>query len=192
MKARRWSAVISSAVLLSLAVQAQQPPVTNEPTSTISRETAPDTSSSKSVTPESFASEAAAMSRAEIELGLLAVERAQDAKIRQYAQQMVRDHTAQTDVLEKLAAQREIQLPQALDPRHQGIKQKLVTLKGAEFDREYARTMAQGHDDAVALFESASQAPQLPSALKEFAASNLAKLKQHRDLAHSLHEKEGA
>lgn len=104
---------------------------------------------------------------------------------------MVRDHTAQTDVLKKLASQQQIQLPQALDLKHQDIKQKLVTLEGADFDREYARTMAQGHDEAVALFESASQAGQLPSKLKEFAASNLAKLKQHRDLAHSLHEKEG-
>jgi putative membrane protein len=192
MKARRWSAFISSAALLSLVVQAQQPPVTDEPTSTISRDAAPDTSSSKSVTPESFASAAASISRAEIELGQLAMERTQDAKVRQYAQLMVRDHKAQADALKKLASQQKIQLPQALDPKHQGIKQKLIRLNGADFDREYARTMVQGHDDAVALFESASQAPQLTSELKEFAANNLTKLKQHRGLAHSLEAKAGA
>ena len=54
--------------------------------------------------------------------------------------------------------------------------------------------MAKGHDKAVALFESASQAPQMTPDLKEFAAATLPTLKEHQDLAHSLHqrEKEGA
>lgn len=192
MQVRQWSALVSSAALFALVAQAQESAVTNEPTSTITRETAPDTSLAKSVTSQSFASEAAAISLAEIELSQLALERTGDTNVRQYAQQMVRDHTAQTNTLKKVASQQQIQLPQALDSKHQTIKQKLSGLKGAEFDREYARTMAQGHEDAVALFESASQAPQLPAELKEFAASNLTKLKQHRDLAHSLHDKEGA
>jgi putative membrane protein len=188
----RSAPVLAGLALLALAAQAQQSAVTNEPTSTVSHETAPDTSLSKSVTPESFATEAAAISRAEIELGRLAMERSRDEKVREYAQQMVRDHTAQTDQLKKLASQQQIALPQALDSKSQGIKQKLVALNGTEFDREYARTMHAGHEEAVTLFESASQAPQLSGELKEFAASNLAKLKQHRELAQSLHEKEGA
>jgi predicted outer membrane protein len=48
--------------------------------------------------------------------------------------------------------------------------------------------MAKGHDKAVALFESASQQPQMPEDLKQFAASTLPTLEQHKDMAHSLHE----
>jgi putative membrane protein len=105
---------------------------------------------------------------------------------------MVREHTAQTDQLKELALQQHLTLPYALDSKHQLIKEKLIALKGVEFDQEYARTMARGHDEAVALFESASQAPQLSAELKELAAGNLTKLKAHRERAHALHEKGGA
>ena len=49
-------------------------------------------------------------------------------------------------------------------------------------------TMANGHDKAVALFESASQQPQMPGELKQFAASTLPTLEQHQEMAHSLHQ----
>jgi predicted outer membrane protein len=49
-----------------------------------------------------------------------------------------------------------------------------------------------GHDQAVALFEAASQAGQMPSGLKEFAAATLPTLKEHMEMAHELHAKEGA
>ena len=52
--------------------------------------------------------------------------------------------------------------------------------------------MAKGHDQAVALFESASQAPQMTAQLKEFAAATLPTLKQHMELAHELHANDGA
>ena len=46
--------------------------------------------------------------------------------------------------------------------------------------------MAKGHDKAVALFEAASQAPQMPAQLKEFAAATLPTLKEHDEMAHAL------
>jgi putative membrane protein len=52
--------------------------------------------------------------------------------------------------------------------------------------------MAKGHDKAVALFESASQASQMPAELKEFAAATLPTLKEHMEMAHQLHSNEGA
>lgn len=52
--------------------------------------------------------------------------------------------------------------------------------------------MAKGHEKAVALFESAAQTPQVNDDLRQFAASSLPKLKEHKDMAHALHAKEGA
>ena len=83
-------------------------------------------------------------------------------------------------------------LPESLDAEHEALKDKLARLKGAAFDREYAKAMAKGHDKAVALFESASQAAQMTAELKEFAAATLPTLRQHMELAHELHEKERA
>jgi putative membrane protein len=143
----------------------------------------------KSVTPQSFASQAAVIGKAEIELGQIALKNTQDENVRTYAERMVKDHSAADQKLKAIAAKQNIQLPQSLDPEHQSLKTKLQGLKGEEFDRAYAQAMAKGHDKAVALFESASQQAQMPDDLKRFAASTLPTLEQHKEMAHSLHEK---
>jgi putative membrane protein len=142
----------------------------------------------KSVTPESFASQAAIIGKAEIELGQMALKNTQDEKVRSYAERMVKDHSAADKKLQAIAAKENLQLPTSLDQEHQALKTKLQGLKGEDFDRAYLQAMAKGHDKAVALFESASQQPQMPEDLKQFAASTLPTLEQHKDMAHSLHE----
>lgn len=143
----------------------------------------------KSVTPESFASQAAIIGKAEIELGQIALKNTQDQGVRTYAERMVKDHSAADKKLKAIAAKENLQLPQSLDPEHESLKTKLQSLKGEEFDRAYVKAMANGHDKAVALFESASQQAQMPDDLKQFAASTLPTLEQHKEMAHSLHEK---
>ena len=142
----------------------------------------------KSVTPQSFASQAAIIGKAEIELGQLAMKNTQDANVRTYAERMVKDHSAADKKLKAIAAKENLQLPQSLDKEHESLKTKLQGLKGEAFDREYVQAMAKGHDKAVALFESASQQAQMPADLKQFAASTLPTLEQHKEMAHSLHE----
>jgi putative membrane protein len=143
----------------------------------------------KAVTPESFASQAAIIGKAEIELGQIALKNTQDEGVRKYAQRMVKDHSAADQKLKAIAAKQSLQLPQSLDREHESLKAKLQSLKGEDFDREYVKAMANGHDKAVALFESASQQTQMPGELKQFAASTLPTLEEHKEMAHSLHEK---
>ncbi|HKU17170.1 MAG TPA: DUF4142 domain-containing protein [Steroidobacteraceae bacterium] len=140
------------------------------------------------VTPQSFASQAAIIGKAEIELGQIALKNTKDQKVRDYAQRMVTDHSAADKKLKAIAAKENLRLPQSLDPEHDALKQKLQGLKGEDFDRAYVSAMSKGHDKAVALFESASQQPQMPDELKQFAASTLPTLEQHQQMAHSLHE----
>jgi len=144
-----------------------------------------------SMTPEKFASEAAVIGKTEIELSELALENSRDEQVRAYAERMVKDHKAADARLKKIAAQEQIQLEEAADPEHQVVKRKLASLKGAAFDREYKKEMAKGHDKAVALFEAASQDAQMPSELKEFAASTLETLEEHQEQAHEM-QREGA
>jgi putative membrane protein len=143
----------------------------------------------KAVTPQSFASQAAIIGKAEIELGQIALKNAQDAGVRKYAERMVKDHSAADKKLKAIAAKESLQLPQSLDQEHEALKTKLQSLKGEDFDRAYVKAMANGHDKAVALFESASQQAQMPGELKQFAASTLPTLEEHKEMAHSLHEK---
>lgn len=187
------------ALAILLAHQAHAQTEEGRPTqSTIDRGTPPDRTRttqsplSKTVTPQSFAKQAAMIGQAEIELGQLALQKTQDPGVRSYAQRMVKDHQAAAAKLDEIAVRDDLELPQTLDAERQALKEKLATLNGPTFDREYSKAMLQGHDRAVALFESASRAPQLTPALKEFAAATLPTLKEHLDMARSLHEKKGA
>jgi putative membrane protein len=153
------------------------------------REVTKDAKTMKAVTPESFASQAAIIGKAEIELGQIALKNTQDAGVRKYAERMVKDHGAADKKLKAIAAKENLQLPQSLDAEHESLKMKLQSLKGADFDRAYMSAMAKGHDKAVALFESVSQQPQMSGDLKQFAASTLPTLEEHKEMAHSLHEK---
>lgn len=146
----------------------------------------------KAVTPQSFVSQAAVIGKAEIELGQLAIQQTQNPRVREYAQRMVNDHQTADARLQQIAGDEKLELPQSLDAEHLALKAKLSELEGAAFDREYAKAMAKEHDRAVALFESASQAPHMTAQLKEFAAATLPMLKQHMEMAHALHSKEGA
>lgn len=184
------AALIASQILAGGAL-AQQTDESRPRQSTTDRGTPTDmtrktNAMSRTVSPQSFASQAAVIGKAEIELGQLAAQKSQDGDVRAFAQQMVKDHKAAAAKLEKVAKQSNLVLPESLDAEHQALKQKLSGLQGDAFDREYAKAMAKGHDQAVALFEAASQAPQMPAELKEFAASTLPTLKEHDRMAHSL------
>ena len=194
-KLRRLLMLSTVAFAWPLATYAAQDPPTDRtmPAETTTRHDmpAPDRTAMKDVTPQEFAKQAAVIGKAEIELGQLAMERTQDANVRKFAQQMVKDHSAAAAKLEKVASKDGLTLPQSLDPEHEAVKEKLSALKGEAFDREYAKTMAMGHDKAVALFKSASQSSSMPADLKQFAAATLPTLQEHKDEAHALHEKEG-
>ena len=190
------SAALIASQALTWAALAQQTEESRPSQSTIDRGTPTDmtrtqhSATSKTVSPQAFATQAAVIGKAEVELGQLAVQKSQDKDVQAYAQRMVKDHQAAAAKLEKIAGQENLTLPKSLDAEHQALKEKLSGLQGAAFDRAYAKAMAKGHDKAVALFESASQAPQMTPQLKEFAAATLPTLKEHKEMAHDLHAKE--
>lgn len=137
-----------------------------------------------------FVTEAARTGRAEIELAQLALKSSQDEDVRKFAQQMVKDHTAAAARLKAIAAKENLTVPGELDAEHQALKQKLSQLKGDEFDTAYGAEMAKGHEEAVALFESATRNRSLPPDLQQYAATTLPTLRSHEEMAHTLHSEE--
>jgi putative membrane protein len=153
------------------------------------RDTTRQSAGMKDMSPQSFASQAAVINKAEVELSQLALKNTKNEETRLFAERMIKDHSATDQKLKQIAQKQNISLPQALDAEHQATKQKLSSLQGEAFDREYRKEIAKGHDKAVALFESASQNQQMPEDLRDFAASTLRTLKDHQEDAHDMHEK---
>ena len=91
-----------------------------------------------------FAEPVMMANKAEIKLGQLAIERTQNADVRQFAQMMVDDHTTALNEL-KQAVKGSAQEPAQLDTEHQQLYDRLSKLNGPGFDREYMTAMVNGH-----------------------------------------------
>lgn len=134
---------------------------------------------------QGFATRAAQGGMAEVELGRLASQKAQNAEVKKFAQMMVQDHTNANTELKSLASKKNITLPTALDAEHKAVMDKLQGLSGAEFDKAYMDAMVEDHEKTVDLFQA--QADDGADAdMKAFAAKTLPKVKQHLEMAEKI------
>jgi putative membrane protein len=97
-----------------------------------------------------FLDRAIEMSYAEVQLGQLASTRAENPKIKGYAEVLVKDHSAALEKLQKFRT--EVVTPM-LNSEHTKLKETLAAKSGAQFDREYVDAMVRDHQSAIRLFE---------------------------------------
>ena len=131
----------------------------------------------------SFVKEAAADGLAEVELGKLAQQNAQDDQVKRFGARMVQDHGNANTELTALASGKGMTLPQQLDAKHAQLRDRLARMKGAEFDRAYMREMVRDHDADMKAFRRGAQAASDPD-IKAFAQKTLTVVEQHDKLAH--------
>jgi putative membrane protein len=122
---------------------------------------------------------------AEINLGMLAARLAMNPEVRRYGQRMVDDHTTANEQLNALANKKGFQVASEMVQKHRALSDKLLSLRGQGFDKEYMSNMVTGHKEAVALFEAKSKDAQDPD-LKTFATQTLPILQEHLKMAQSL------
>lgn len=121
----------------------------------------------------------------EIQAGQLAVQKATNAEVKQFAQMMVRDHTRATDLIQQAAAERNITLPTDMGDQNQAVLARLSELSGAEFDRAYMTEMVNSHQKDVALARNQAQNGK-DQALKTLTAEKLPALEGHLRMAQEL------
>jgi len=109
--------------------------------------------------------------------------------VRQFAGQMVNDHSRLADELARLARREGVRLPTGLDPNHRAALNRLRRMRGDAFDRAYARQMANDHDQAVALFRQQARNGR-DGDVREFARRALDTLEHHRQMARDLFREE--
>lgn len=137
---------------------------------------------------ETFVADAASTGMLEVRTGQMAADRATNPELKKFGQMMVGDHTKANDRLKAAAAKDGLKVPDQLLPADQTILDRLSKLRGAEFDREYARVIVDSHDRSVASFEQEAKQGQRP-ALKAFAAETIPTLRQHLEMARGLVQK---
>ena len=125
-----------------------------------------------------FVRDAAMSNMAEIETSKLALQKASDPKVKQYAQHMIDDHTKASQRLMSLASSKGVQPDTSLDRKHERAMDKLSKASGADFDKQYLRLHEDDHEKTVKLFEKQAKNGK-DADLKRFAEELVPNLRQH-------------
>lgn len=132
-----------------------------------------------------FMNDAAPGGEAEVQLGHLAAERATSSEVKKFGQKMVEDHSKAGAKLKALAQEKKVSLPPGVLPKAKQTKEKLAKLQGAEFDRQYVKTMVEVHEKDVAAFAAFAKNA-TDADVKAFAAATLPTLQHHLQMVREI------
>ena len=125
---------------------------------------------------------------AEVQLATKVTQRARSADVKAFAQKMITDHNASNQELMSLAAQKQLDPPDDLNPEHKALEEKLSGLSGAALDKAYMEAMVKDHVTAAGEFEKAAQQLQDPD-VKAWATKNIPVLHDHHHSAEAIVKK---
>ncbi|OZI63631.1 DUF4142 domain-containing protein [Bordetella genomosp. 11] len=136
-----------------------------------------------------FLENAAQGGHAEIEGSKMAQTKSSNADVKQFADQMVQDHTKANEELMALAAQKGYTPPDKPSIMQRTELKALSATSGETFDKMYvSRIGVAAHEDTVKLFKKAAAEAKDPD-IKAWAAKTLPTLQHHLDMANALHQK---
>jgi putative membrane protein len=129
---------------------------------------------------------------AEIESAKLAQSKSENEQVKNFARQMIDDHTQALNDVQQLASAKGVKLPGELDSKHQAMENKLGSMTGEAFDRAYLTRAGVSDHQKVDKMLKLAEARATDSDLKALAAKMLPTVEQHLNSAQHLHgEKAG-
>ena len=134
-----------------------------------------------------FAVAAANGGMAEVELGKLAQQKAQNAQVKNFGAMMVEDHSKANAELIDLAKSKKIVLPDSISADEQKLKAELESKSGADFDKAYVQAMLDDHKKDIADFEQARKIVKYPE-MSAFIDKTLPVLKKHLAAIQQIHD----
>lgn len=134
---------------------------------------------------QQFVIDAAHGGMAEVQLGQLALERSRNPEVKQFARQMIQEHTRANERLMRLAAQKGITPPTTLG-KYQAAMERLMQLSGEAFDQAYMNEAGvNAHMESAAVYQRQAALGQDPD-LKAFAATILPRVQGHLEMASEM------
>lgn len=134
-----------------------------------------------------FIEDAIAGNLAEIQLGQIAQQRAQNPMVRDFAGMMINDHTPARQQLMTMASQYGATPPTELDFMHRRMDKKLRKAEANEFDEMYIKGQVKDHKKMVELMEDQMKDGENEE-LKRFASEQLPKVREHLVMAQRLED----
>lgn len=137
---------------------------------------------------DNFVEKASVAGKFEIDSSKLALEKSKNADVREFAQQMIDDHTKASEKLKATLPAAGVDASAAkdtLDSKHQKIMNELKSASGDAFDKKYIAAQVDAHDEAVTLFKTYSNKGD-DKALQGFASETLPTLEKHKEHVEQL------
>jgi len=135
-----------------------------------------------------FLKEALEGGMAEVQLGQLALQKSNNADVKQFAQKMVDDHSKMGDQLKPIAQQIGVKIPDGPSKKDKATIAKLQALNGDDFDKAYMKDMVKDHKSDLTAFQSESdQGSNL--AVKGAAGQYAPIIHQHLQMAEQINDK---
>jgi putative membrane protein len=125
-----------------------------------------------------FMTKAASGGLLEVQLGQQVAQKATTPEAKQFAQQMVTDHTKGNNELKALAAQKNITLPTTLGEDQQKVYDDVLAEKGADLDKKYVSAMLTDHQEDIKEYQGAVTQSS-DTDIKAYAQKNLPMLQMH-------------
>jgi putative membrane protein len=132
-----------------------------------------------------FMKSAAKGGLAEVELGQMAVQKASDPSVKEFANRMIRDHSKANAALSELASSKGVTLPTGKGLSNDTSALHLKMLSGKQFDSAYVKMMVDDHKEDVAEFEKAAGQAADPD-VRHFASKTLPTLKSHLSMIEKI------
>ena len=138
-----------------------------------------------SMTPEAFVQAVAASDLLEINLGTMAMAKADAPTVKDFGHRMVTNHTAIQVIIGKIAVAQEITLPTEIAADDTAIVTTLEALSGDEFDKAYMAYLADENPKVLAMYRWQYDNCTDPT-VKPFAAQTMPIIGTHARLAEAL------
>jgi putative membrane protein len=139
---------------------------------------------------QGFVTGAATSDMYEVEAGKIAEQRAQNPKVKAFAEKMVTAHTETTDKLKSILSSinSNVTPPTHLDDRRQGMIDELRGAKDADFDGRYLSQQVDAHKEALILMRGYGKDGEVAQ-VKKFAAKTAPTVQMHLNMAENLYKK---
>lgn len=121
----------------------------------------------------------------EIEISKMAEKQATNARVKEFAKQMVEDHQKCSQELAGIANKANLPVATAISKECREMKEKLSKTSGADFDREYMSAQVKGHQLALDLFKDQAKNGQNAD-LKAFATKTIPQIEEHLRTAQAI------
>jgi len=125
-----------------------------------------------------FAVKATDGGMAEVEISKLAKEKSTNQQVKDFADMMIRDHSAANEKLNAITMAKNITVPTSLSSENQDHKNDLAQRSGSDFDKAYMDLMEKDHEKTISMFEDAVNNVKDPE-LNNFAKETLPTLRGH-------------